>query len=142
MIQTIKEQWVSTTDYTLAGYLVDGLKAVPLAPGNRDYDEVQRAIAGTGEYINNTIVPTPAYTQQEIDDTAVDLNVAEAKANIAMTDVAMTVDMFQKMSKQEQEAMTAYREKNLDIIQGGQVTPSSRMVNAHLQSAFGKFKIK
>ncbi len=71
----------------------------------------------------------------------VDVHVAEAKANIAMTDVAMTVDMFQKMTKQEQEAMTAYREKNLAIVQGGQVTPNSRMVNSHLQSAFGKFKI-
>ena len=137
MITTIKEQWASHTDTTLTGYLVDSNKSVPLAEGNRDYQECLRAIAGTDEYEDNAIVPSVAYTPLEILQWEDTQDVAQAKQNIDKTNVTMTIDMFQLLSPSEQTAMEEFRAKNLAMINGTE--PVMPMLSPALQVIVDKF---
>jgi len=137
MITTIKEQWASPADSTLTGYLVDSNKSVPLAEGNRDYQECLRAIAGTDEYEDNAIVPSVAYTPFEILQWEDAQNVAQAKQNIDKTNVTMTIDMFQLLSPAEQAEMEHYRAKNLDVINGTE--PVVPVLSPALQAMVDKY---
>ena len=67
MIDTVKLQADIDNPTVVTGYLVDGNKHVPIADGNRDYQEVQ-------EWIAEGNIPDPAFTQQELDDYAIEEN--------------------------------------------------------------------
>jgi prolyl oligopeptidase PreP (S9A serine peptidase family) len=57
-IQTVKKQVNENNE--LIGYLVDDTKSVPLAEGNRDYQEVQK-------YIEDGGIVEEAYTAEELE---------------------------------------------------------------------------
>ncbi len=83
MITTVKYQANIQTPTTYTGYIVNGTKSVPMAQGNRDYREVQKWIAE-----GNT--PEDAYTQQEIDDAAVEMTYQELKTQLQ----SLTIDFM------------------------------------------------
>ena len=89
MITTIKNQAMIETPTVLTGYLVDGTKNVPLSTGNRTYQEVQRAINGTDEYLGNPIIPEPAYTDSEILASSQSTKISEIKDTHTSMDMIM-----------------------------------------------------
>ena len=90
--------------------------------------------------------------QNEIDEAEIEQNrlmiedqkdevIKEAKANIAKTDTAVTVDMFQKLTTDEQDAITNYRDEQFKALQSGVLESDDENYNEHLKSVFKKFFI-
>jgi hypothetical protein len=76
-IQTVKKQ---VNEYNeLVGYIVDGIKSVPLAESNRDYQEVQK-------YIEDGNIVEEAYTDEELANIELAKAKAEAQAYLDSTD--------------------------------------------------------
>jgi hypothetical protein len=76
-IQTVKKQVNENNE--LVGYLVDGTKSVPLAEGNRDYQEVQK-------YIEDGGIVEEAYTKEELEAIELAKVKSEAQAYLDSTD--------------------------------------------------------
>ena len=76
-MQTVKKQVNEHNE--LVGYLVDGTKSVPLAEGNRDYQEVQAYIADGG-------IVEEAYTAEELEAIELAKSKSEAQAYLNNTD--------------------------------------------------------
>ena len=91
---TVKYQANIETPTTYTGYLVDSIKNVPLAPGNRDYQEVQLWIAEGN-------IPEDAWTQQELDATNEQQSQQSIKAAVAAIRVTYK-DKIYSGSEQEQ----------------------------------------
>ena len=71
-----------------------------------------------------------------------DANKKEAQDNMVKTDTAMTVDMFDKMSLDEQTAMTAHRAELLATAKTGEVEPDDGNPRDDLISALSVFGIE
>jgi hypothetical protein len=82
-IQTVKKQVDENNE--LVGYLVDGIKSVPLAEGNRDYQEVQKYIADGG-------IVEEAYTEEELE--AIELAKTKSEAQAYLNDTDWYVSRF------------------------------------------------
>ena len=91
---TVKYQANIETPNVVTGYLVDGIKNVPLAQGNRDYQEVQLWIAEGN-------IPEDAWTQQELNAADEQQCQQSIKASIAAIRVTYN-DKIYSGSEQEQ----------------------------------------
>jgi len=71
-MKTVKERRDIDTG-ELIGYLVDGMKSVPLADGNRDYEEVK-------EWLAEGNMPEPEFTEEELEEQRLSKELAEQSA--------------------------------------------------------------
>ena len=94
-------------------------------------------------YLDDGGVIEPQYTETELEDQKKSQRVSEAKQELDNTNIAMTVDMFDKLNESEQDAIIEFRDKQLQIIgSGGEATKEPRNINPHLQTVFKKFGIR
>jgi len=74
-----------TVKLSKSGYLMDGVKHVPLCEGNIDYQEVK-------EWIDQGNIPEPEFTEEELAKIELAKKIQEAKQYLIATDFKVLPD--------------------------------------------------
>jgi hypothetical protein len=104
-IQTVKKQVNENNE--LIGYLVDGIKSVPLAEGNRDYREVL-------QYIEDGGIVEEAYTEEELE--AIELAKAKSEAQTYLNDTDWMVVRYAEQGVEIPQEIKDKRQECREIL--------------------------
>ena len=100
-IQTVKIQG--------QGYLLNGTMSVPKADGNMEYELIK-------QWISEGNTPEPEFTEEELQITAINKQIQEAKTYLSSTDFYMTVDKYAELDEARKVELTTKRAEAREVI--------------------------
>lgn len=107
MIQTVKIRG--------NGYLLNGTMFVPKADGNSEYEAIK-------QWISEGNIPKPEFTQEELIQQEINMQINKYKQYLDSTDFKMTVDYYTTLTEVEQIELTQKRLEAREFIRANEVT--------------------
>ena len=110
-----KLDFIKTVKIQGQGYLLNGTMCVPKADGNSEYELVK-------QWMSEGNIPEPEFTEEELVQQEINMQINKYKQYLDSTDFKMTVDYYATLTEAEQIELTQKRLEAREFIRANEVT--------------------